>query len=134
MSDESEITALVHRYAFLVDDGDVDGVTSLFEHATWRSDQSDEVRRGAAGVRPVYERLAASTGGVRTRHLVTNLVVLVGPAATTASARCYWTVLRSDGHGPITAVLSGQYIDRFAKADGRWRFADRLITTDLAGS
>jgi hypothetical protein len=133
MSDESEIIALVHRYAFLVDDGDIDGVASLFEHATWRSDRSDTVRRGAAEVRPVYEQLVTPAGAPRTRHLLTNLTVVVGPAAATASSRCYWTVLAADGGGPVAITLSGQYIDRFAKADGRWRFADRLITTDLGG-
>jgi 3-phenylpropionate/cinnamic acid dioxygenase small subunit len=105
----------------------------LFEHATWRSDRSDEVRRGAAEVRPVYERLAASGGCARTRHLLTNLTVPVDPGAVTASSRCYWTVLRARPAEGIDVVLSGQYIDRFAKAEGRWRFADRLIATDLVG-
>ena len=37
MSDVEEISALVHSYARLLDSGDVDGVTALFEHSTWRS-------------------------------------------------------------------------------------------------
>lgn len=130
VSDETAITALVHAYAFLVDAGDVDGVVALFEHATWRSDASDVVRHGSAEVRPVYEQLVASGNGSRTKHLLTNLTVEVQPGATAASSRCYWSVLRSDTDNRLSITLSGQYIDRFAKVDGRWCFADRLITTD----
>ncbi len=131
-SDETAITALVHSYAFLVDAGDVDGVAGLFEFATWRSDASDVVRQGSAEVRPVYEQLVASGGASRSKHLLTNLTVEVQPGATAASSRCYWSVLRSETDNRLGITLSGQYIDRFAKVDGRWRFADRLITTDRA--
>ncbi len=133
MSDEAAITALVHSYAFLVDDGDIDAVAALFEHATWRSDASDVIRRGAAEVRPVHEELQASGDGARTRHLLTNLTVLIEPGATSASSRCYWSVLQADPGNRISVVLSGQYVDRFAKVDGTWRFADRFISVDLGG-
>ncbi len=134
VTDEMAITALVHSYALLVDAGDVDGVAALFEHATWRSDASDVVRRGSAEVRPVYEQLFASAGASRTTHLLTDLTVEVEPEATAASSRCSWSVLRSDSDNRLSITLSGRYIDRFAKVDGRWRFVDRLITTDLVGS
>jgi len=133
VTDEMAITALVHSYALLVDASDVDGVAALFEHATWRSDARDVVRRGSAEVRPVYEQLFASMGASRTKHLLTNLTVEVEAEAMAASSRCYWSVLRSDGDNRLAISLSGQYSDRFAKVDGRWRFADRLITTDLVG-
>ncbi len=34
---------------------------------------------------------------------------------------------------PISITLYGQYTDTFEEVDGRWRFSDRLITTDLTG-
>ena len=134
MSDESEIIALLHRYAFLLDDGDIDGVAALFEDATWHSDRSDAVRRGASEVRPVYEQLVTAAGTSRTRHLLTNLSVTVAPDGSSASARSYWTVLQADGGRPIAVSLSGQYLDHFTMVEGRWRFADRLVTTDLGVS
>jgi 3-phenylpropionate/cinnamic acid dioxygenase small subunit len=124
---------MVHSYATLVDDGDIDAVVALFEHATWRSDHNDTVRRGAAGVRPVYEQLAASRDAARTRHLLADVAVTVDPGAVTASSRCTWTVLRDGTDGSTDVVLSGQYVDRFAKVSGRWCFADRLITTGPPG-
>ena len=134
MSDESEIAALVHRYAFLLDSGDVDAVSALFEDATWRSDRSDTVRRGAAEVRPVYEQLVAAVDTAGTRHVISDLEITVGADAGSATARCRWTVLKAGADHPTAVMMSGYYVDLFAKVDGLWRFLDRLITTDVGGS
>jgi hypothetical protein len=135
MSDVGDITALVHSYGLLLDAGDVDGVVSLFEHAAWRGDPNMEPLRGSAAVRPVYEQLLAVLGSLKTKHLLSNLTVEVEEGGTTASSHCYWTVLQNTQPGAaIEVTLSGQYTDRFEKVDGTWRFADRLITTDLFGN
>ncbi len=132
MSDEAAIAVLVHSYARLLDGGDVDGVVSLFEHSTWRSDPSGPVRRGPDEIRSVYEQLVSHHRTHRTKHLLTNLSIEVQPDAGTARSHCYWTVLRGDDTGGrIEVSLSGQYADTFEKLDGRWRFTDRLITVDL---
>ena len=133
MSDVEAITSLVHSYARLLDGGDVDAVVALFEHSTWRSLPNGSTRRGAAEVRPVYQSLMARDGGVRTKHLITNLSIEIDPGNTTASSHCYWTVLRTSPGDAVSVDLSGQYTDSFEKVEGRWRFADRLITVDLAG-
>ena len=134
-SDVAQITALVHSYGTLLDRGDVDAVTGLFEHATWRGDPHGPTLRGSAEVRPVYEQLLAALGSLRTRHLLTNLTVAVDEEGSTASSHCYWTVLQNTEPGAaIDITLAGQYSDRFEKVDGAWRFADRLITTDLIGN
>jgi hypothetical protein len=134
MSDLTDISALVHSYATLLDQGEMDGVSALFEHATWRSEPGGTVLRGSAEVRPVYEELTVPEGGPRTKHLLTNLTVEVEPEATTASSHCYWTVLHNVRAGaPITMIFSGQYTDKFEKVDGKWRFTDRLITADMTG-
>ncbi len=133
MSDADEITALVHSYARLLDSGDVDAVAALFEHSTWRSWPRGSVLRGTAEVRPVYENLLAQDRSRHTKHLITNLSVDVEPGATTASSHCRWTVLQGTPGEPISITLSGQYTDTFEKVDNRWRFSDRLITTDLTG-
>jgi hypothetical protein len=134
MSDVTEITKLVNSYGLLLDQGDIDGVVALFQHATWRGDATGPVPRGSTAVRPIYEHLLASLGSLRTKHLLTNLSVEVDDSGTTASSHCYWTVLQNTEPGAAVDVrLSGQYTDRFEKLDGKWCFADRLITTDLFG-
>src|SRR5579862_6593675 len=131
MSDLGEISKLVNSYAVLLDAGDVNAVSSLFEHADWRS-EGGPVLRGTDQVRPVYEQLIAQVSGTQTKHLLTNLTVDVEADATTATAHCYWTVLQTmpPGNG-INILLSGQYFDNLEKVDGTWRFSERLITVDL---
>jgi hypothetical protein len=134
MSDVSEITALIHSYALLLDGGDMDAVAALFENSTWRSEPAGRVLRGSEAVRPIYAQVKLYDGVPRTKHLLTNLTVEVEPEASVASAHCYWTVLQNMEAGKgIEIILSGQYIDTFEKAEGVWRFADRLIKVDLTG-
>ena len=132
MSDAEEITALVHSYALLLDGGDTEAVVALFEHSTLRSEPNGSVLHGSDEIRPVYERLKVG-GAPRTKHLLTNLTVDVEASSPSAASHCYWTVLREVSTGGIDVMLSGQYVDRFEKVDGRWRFADRLIKVDLGG-
>jgi hypothetical protein len=134
MSDEGAIIALVHSYALLLDRGDMDAVAELFRHATWRSEPNGQVLRGFEQIRPVYEQLQTPDGSPRTKHLLTNVTVDLDPGGTTASSHCYWTVLQNVESGrAITIILSGQYVDTFEKAEGSWRFTDRLIVVDLTG-
>lgn len=133
-ADRAEIVALVHEYARRLDDGDLDGVAALFEHATWRSDTTGQELRGVEEVRPVYDRVVLYDGRPRTRHLITNLVIDLDDGAPTAAGRCYFTVIQGVVPGePIHVILAGRYVDRFEKAEGGWRFADRLFVTDLVG-
>jgi len=132
MSDVEEIIALVHSYALLLDGGDTEAVVALFEHSTLRSEPNGSSLRGSDEIRPVYERLTAD-GAPPTKHLLTNLTVDVEAGLSSATSHCYWTVLRQVSNTGIDVMLSGQYVDRFEKVDGRWRFADRLITVDLVG-
>jgi SnoaL-like domain len=135
MSDESAITALVHSYALLLDQGEMDAVAALFEHATWRSDPNGPVLRGSKEVTPVYEKLKTNQGSPRTKHLLTNLTVNVDPGGSTAYSHCYWTVLQNvEPLRTIEIILSGQYADTFEKVGGTWRFTDRLIKVDFTGN
>lgn len=34
---------------------------------------------------------------------------------------------------PISVIIAGQYRDRFERADGGWRFAERMFVVDLVG-
>jgi 3-phenylpropionate/cinnamic acid dioxygenase small subunit len=134
MTDLAAITALVHAYARLLDDGDLDGIARLFEHATWRSTATGEVYRGTDEVRRVYDRVQLYDGSPRTAHLITNLDVTLDDGARTAAAHCCFTVLHGIVPGePVEVILTGTYEDRFEKVAGRWRFADRLFAVRLSG-
>ncbi len=132
--DRNAIAALVHAYASMIDEGDLDGVAGLFAEATWRSAADSTVLKGVEQVRTVYEKVRLYDGVPRTKHLMNNLDIDVEPGGRRAAARCSFTGLQGVVPGePVEIVLSGRYIDEFEKVDGRWRFADRLFVVDLLG-
>lgn len=129
--DRAALEALVFGYAERLDAGDLAGVAALFAAATYRS-QGGGTYRGAAAVQAVLEAMVILYDGIpRTRHVTTNLVLAC--AGDTAEARSYFTVLQAADGLPLQPIVAGRYHDRFARTDGVWRFADRLIFVDLVG-
>ena len=55
VDDVQAITALLHEYGRLLDDGDLERVAALFTRAEVRSTGDDRVRRGASEVRELYD-------------------------------------------------------------------------------
>ena len=137
MSDRDEITALVHRYAELLDSGQLSDVVALFSRATWRSARpgGSVVTLTAEEVRTTYDRVILySDGTPRTHHLITNLTIDLVDGAGAATASCYFTVLQGIDPGkPLEAILTGRYSDRFHKDDQGWYFVDRVFHADLIG-
>ncbi|HEY2814930.1 MAG TPA: nuclear transport factor 2 family protein [Acidimicrobiales bacterium] len=132
--DVHAISALVYRYAELIDAGDLDALAAMFEHATWgagtrteRLHGTEQVRRGYGGV-ILYEE-----GTPRTKHVITNLAVDVADGATRATARSYFTVLQATEGLTLQPIIAGRYDDEFEKVDGTWRFRERIIHPDLHG-
>jgi len=129
--DRAAIAALITDYAERIDTGDLTGLAALFADATYRSAQGG-LYRGADAVREVLERLVILYDGVpRTKHVTTNLVIEL--AGDTAAARSYFTVLQAVDGLSLQPIVAGRYHDRFARADGGWRFTERLIYMDLVG-
>ena len=128
------ISALIHRYAECIDDGDLEAVSRLFEDATYRGDGGG-VYRGAAAVLDVLRRMVVLYDGVpRTKHVTTNIVIDVDETAGTARAQSYYTVFQATENLPLQPIVAGRYHDTFACVDGAWRFTDRLIFIDLRGN
>jgi ketosteroid isomerase-like protein len=132
--DVEAISALVYRYAELIDAGDLDGVAALFEHATWGAGTRTERLHGAEAVRKGYGGVIRYEDGTpRTKHVITNLVVDVNGSSTHATARSYFTVLQATDEVPLQPIIAGRYEDEFENVDGTWRFSERIIHPDLQG-
>jgi hypothetical protein len=126
-----EITALIHEYTYRLDAGDLDGVSALFEHAELRSTRHDRVLRGVAEARTLFEPVIVKGDGTpQTMHQITNVTVAVD--GENATARCYFTVLQVTRLG-LHPILVGEYRDRFALVDGKWRFSERVFDPRLFG-
>jgi len=131
--DRDEVAALVHRYAELLDGGDVEGVVAMFSKATWRSAATGTVLRTPDELRAVYSALVPAAGSPpRTRHLMHNLVITHEDGSDDAAARCGYTVLEGDEPGaPVRILVVGRYDDRYQRDDDGWHLTDRLFHVDL---
>ncbi len=129
--DTTAIRNLLYRYAELIDDGDLDGVGALFEHAVvdWGGDRTD-------GGASMAERLAATTrlyddGTPRTAHVITNAVIEVHDG--TARARSRFTVFQATEGLDLQPIICGRYHDTFECDVSGWRFSGREYHIDLVG-
>ncbi|MFJ4849408.1 MULTISPECIES: nuclear transport factor 2 family protein [unclassified Streptomyces] len=132
-SSEHQITQLIGRYAFLVDDGDFAGLGELLDAAEFTL--GTKTVRGKAAV----EDMAVNTlrtyddGTPRTRHVTTNLLIDVDEEAGTATSSSYFTVLQQTDGFPLQPVATGRYRDTFERRDGVWRFTRRTVGEQFYG-
>jgi hypothetical protein len=134
MSDVRAVESLIAEYAELIDTGDLAGVGELFAAGVFiqgdrgRYSGREEVERMFRDLVILYE-----DGTPRTHHVTTNLVIDVDEFSGTAGARSYVTVLQGVPGAPLQPIAAGRYRDRFARHDGRWRFAERRTDLRLFG-
>ena len=131
--DVEAIRALIHRYAELIDIGDLDAVAALFTHGTWSSPGRGTPLRGVQQVGREYDGVILYDGIPSTKHVISNVTIEVDDDRTSATARSYFTVLQGRPDFPLQPVIAGRYHDRFDRVDDAWRFADRQIIPDLIG-
>lgn len=134
MTDERCIENLISRYAFLVDDGDFEGLGDLLDHCDFTLGAGPAVRGRAAVVSLARGALQLHSDGTpRTRHVTSNVLIEIDASAGTATGRAYYTVFQAVGDFPLQAVACGTYLDRFERLEGVWRFAERSVETRLVG-
>ena len=110
------ITALLHRYASLLDGGDLDGVAALFEHATWTSVRLQ--LRGSAEARTAYSGVILYEDGTpRTKHVITNVVIDELPPDR-ATAASYFTVLQAIEGLPLQPIIADRSGSNQVEPDG----------------
>lgn len=130
------IQTLLVTYAGHVDAGRFEQVAAMFEHSTYRVDHADTGRvseyRGSEPVLGFCRQTRVYDDGTpRTRHVITNVDIHVD--GDHATSECYVTVFQQTDVLPLQPIAAGRYVDRFERAPGGWRFADRLITGFLLG-
>jgi 3-phenylpropionate/cinnamic acid dioxygenase small subunit len=129
------ITALMFRYAELVDAADFDGIGELFAHGRITNRGMPGAIEGAAAVRDLYAgtNRVHPDGTLRTRHLTTNVLVDIDETADAATARSSFLVLQATPDLPLQPIVAGRYYDRLQRVDGVWRFAEREMRVEQVG-
>jgi ketosteroid isomerase-like protein len=128
-SSERAIENLVSSYAFLNDDADIAGLGELFADAVCTLD--GVTARGRQEVETLARSIidVGQDGRSTTSHEITNIMIEVDEVGGSAIGRAYWTLYQAVSGNPRQPVLSGRYLDRFERRNGRWRFAERIATS-----
>jgi uncharacterized protein (TIGR02246 family) len=123
----TELRDLHNRYAYTLDQGDLDGVVAFFTDDCVFDSPSGPVV-GAAAIRAHYEHLFSTT---RHRfHLLTNTIVRLAEDARSGRIVSYFlAVLQDDGEPPRT--VAGLIADDAVQRDGAWKIRARSIAVDL---
>jgi 3-phenylpropionate/cinnamic acid dioxygenase small subunit len=135
---ETQITNLLYRYAECIDNGDLEGAATLFEHARIRIGGPDtgEDTIDATRLLAIWKSLIVlhRDGTPRTKHVTTNPIIEVDEDAGEASCRSYYTVLQQTDELPLQTIVTGRYHDRFERVDSQWRYTYRDLTLiDMVG-
>lgn len=115
------IRSLVARYAFVMDDRDVDAIPALFTRDA-RVTTADGVMdaRGRDALVKLYEGRFAALGA--TNHVVQGMDISIdGPTSAHGQIQSTAEVFRNGVH----QLVALRYQDSYAKEDGAWRIARR---------
>ena len=127
MRDHDEIEALMLAYCRAIDSGAWGDFRALMGEARWLVEGEAPALASANNV-IVYE-----DGTPRTKHVVTNIAILVDPEGHRAEGHSYVTVYQQVPGDQLRTIFTGEYFDCFAKAEGRWTFTERDIRRPLYG-
>lgn len=127
MSDREEIEGLMLAYCRAIDSGAWEVFRALMDRAQWLVEGEAPSPASANNV-IVYE-----DGTPRTKHVVTNIAILVDPEGHRAEGHSYVTVYQQVPGDQLRTIFTGEYYDCFAKAEGRWHFTQRDIRRPLYG-
>ena len=129
------ITELMYRYTEYIDAADFDAIGALFANGRLTTKGVPGSVDGAEAVAALYRSTnrVHDDGTLRTRHLCVNPIVDIDEANNTASARSSFVVFQATADLPLQPIVAGRYQDRFERAEGAWRFAEREMNVQQVG-
>lgn len=137
LSDTDRIRNLLGEYCERIDAGDFDGVGRLFAHGALAAGDGPPFAAGADAVAAFYRgTVALHEGSPRTKHLVVDTVIDEPDGDGTVTARSSYLVLQALDGFPLQPIITGRYVDRFARLDTDdrpWHLAERRFHVDLVG-
>lgn len=132
--DYCQIERLIYLYPYYLDDGRFAEMGELFADADLYVGPRLVARHDAAAAAALWARYVRihPNGTPRTHHIATNLLIEDdGPGR--ARAHSYILVVQHAEGFPLQPITAGDYLDRFAKTGGSWRFTERKVGNDLFG-
>ncbi|MBM3676177.1 MAG: nuclear transport factor 2 family protein [Actinobacteria bacterium] len=129
------ITALMFRYAEMIDAADFEGIGALFARGRITGRGMPGAIEGAEAVRDLYAgtNRVHPDGTLRTRHLTTNVLTDIDEESGTATARSSFLVLQATSELAFQPIVAGRYHDRFGRTDAEWHFVEREMRVEQVG-
>lgn len=133
-SDHHAIERLIHLYPHYLDAGRFDMLGSLFEHADLYIGAELVAHSDPSAVTALWRRYVRiyPNGTPRTRHIVSNIMI-DSAGADQATAYSSVVVLQQPAGLSLRPIITGDYLDKFGRIDGRWWFTERRVGNDLFG-
>lgn len=134
--DYYEIQKLLYLYCYHLDRGDFEQMAALFADARLITPGGGTVERDPAAIVAMYRqytRIYPDTGTPKTRHTVSNPIIDLAEDGLSARSHSYIVVFQGTDKLSLQPVIAGHNIDRFEKVEGRWRYTEREIASELFG-
>lgn len=133
MSPEREIENLLYRYAELIDAGDLEAVAALLGRARFIGPDGAVQGEGADAILGIYSGFTRlyEDGTPLSHHVTSNVRVEV--EGDIGSSHAYFTVFQATESLPLQPIMTGRYIDAFARDADGWYFTSRQIIPRLYG-
>lgn len=129
MNDVEQIRRVLAQYCQLMDDRRYVEWSQLFApDAVWALGGREH--RGPAEMQAYMDRLRADNPDRRTKHLCTNVALVLAVDGQTASATSDYVMLAHTPGQPWQIASGGRYLDRLARREpeGTWQFSERILT------
>jgi hypothetical protein len=129
------VLRLMNEYCYLIDAGNVEGFSGLFEHGSFHvlgDPSGPDV--GKEAVLETLQNVILYDGKPQTQHVMSNVQIDVSESGLEATAQCYITLFQAlPPDFPMQPIFGGHYHDRFEKVESGWRFVSRKISPELLG-
>lgn len=130
--DRDEISNLMAEYSRTYDNGDFVAYAALFKYGKVGSEGLDfKTNQDIIDFHTNNIKLYA--GKPNTRHVITNLNIVVADDRQTAKGECYVTIYNAAPGFPLQPIMIGTYHGKFHKIDGKWWFKEYIAEPHLWG-
>jgi hypothetical protein len=133
--DRLAIQDLVHRYAWLVDELDPEGVADLFVPdgviAACMNPGSPEITRERRGRDEIVAVIRHLDRFLATTHAIVGHIASVDGDKGLGLTRCIAHHVQREPASRLDLVLSLRYLDAYTRSTDGWRFQRRLLLVDM---
>ena len=135
MGHRGAIENLLYTYQERLDDGDLEAMAALFEHAVTRADTGELRWEGSSEILSLFRQIFRiyEDGSPHTTHTTMNPIIDVDAERGVATSRSVYVVYQQVGDFHLQPIITGRYHDTFALVDGVWRFTERVFVEGLLG-